>query len=526
MKKNLLIAFAILTSVANLRGQVVFSGAFDQGSLGKVELLDSTSIIVSPGDTMQCLSYVLSGRFDPENPVDVSLPANANWYAFSMTGVKGKQIYLTMRDNGVHGTSYSYDGKNWGHMKEYESQWHKIGKRFERDTVYIALYEPYTYPYHLSRMAEWSSRKDVQLDTIGFSFEGRPLQLLHITDSSVPAGGKKRVWIHGRIHPSEAPGSWLLDGLVEELTSDSPAAKEIRKQIDFYILPFTNPDGVANGLSRSNATGVNQEINYGRSVDSTVVEVRAIKQALSRLIAQGPLDLLINNHSQLADFATFWMHRSEGTTERYQNMQWTLTGLTSSFNPYLRPRDMCFSSIAPRYVEGWVWNQYKDAGIAITLETPYNCFSNNTQGEWSNPANMHKFGRRLLEAIAEYFEISTPGRIIVETPDKVSKDWTTLDESMSYMGKNGLKALKEGAKIKYSLDNLESGQYTIYRYVAGKNIHPAKGSEFRQSDEDPGVHGWVFESDWTQKKDGKFRYTYSASQAGETADALLIVKLR
>ena len=204
-------------------------------------------------------------------------------------------------------------------------------------------------------MAEWEQREDCEIDTIGYSFEGRPLQVLHITDKSVPASMKKLVWIHGRIHPSETPGSWLLDGLVEKLTSDDVESGELRRKIDFYIMPFANPDGVANALSRSNITGVNQEINFGRSDDSTVVEVKAIKKNFERLTEKKPLDLMINNHSQHDDFATFWMHKAEGTSSAYQGKLWTLAGLTCSFNPYIRPTDMSFSSIAPRYAEGWCW---------------------------------------------------------------------------------------------------------------------------------------------------------------------------
>lgn len=225
-----------------------FDADFEAGALGDVTLLDSVRVIVAPGDTVEHLSYLVGGSYDPLNPVDVDLEPSANWYFFRMTGIKGKQIYLTMRDNGVHRTSCSYDGEHWGHLPIEQSDRRRLDKRFDHDTVYIALYEPYTYTYLQQRLADWTKRADVVLDTIG--------------------------WSHDRQHPSESPGSYLLDGLIGCLSDDTPEGAALRKGIDAYILPFANPDGVAHGLSRCNVTGVNQEINFGRSEDSTVVEVK------------------------------------------------------------------------------------------------------------------------------------------------------------------------------------------------------------------------------------------------------------
>ena len=524
MKKALTFTIAVLTSVACLRGQVIFSGDFEQGALGEVEMLDSMRFVVTPGDTVECLSYAVRGHFDPLNPVDTSLAPSANWYDFRMTGVKDKQIFLTFPDNGVHRTSYSYDGEQWNHMEAYESDWGRVGKRFTRDTVYIALFVPYTWSRHIARMAEWEKREDVEIDTIGFSFEGRPLQVLHITDKSVPASGKKLVWMHGRIHPSETPGSWLMDGLVEKLTSDDPDSREMRRRIDFYIMPFANPDGVANGLSRSNITGVNQEINYARSEDSTVVEVKAIKAMFEKLTAERPFDIMLNNHSQLADFATFWMHRAEGTTMSYQGRLWTFAGLSCSFNPFLKQTDMSFSDMADRYAEGWCWNHLGERTVALTLETPYNCFSNNVDGEWASPENLGLFGERVLQAVAEFLEVSTPDRIIVETPATMPKGWELLDDSRSHMGDTGWRALKKDASVTYVLKSLPAGEYTVYRYVPGLNIHPAAGSFFREGDEDPGTHGWVEAGTHVQQRTGEYRYIYRSTSEGDTADALLLVR--
>lgn len=523
--RKLFISFSFLILFSTItEAQVAFNANFESGSFGGATLLDSMNFCVSPGDTVQHLSYLVNGHFDPVNPIDTTLEPSANWYYFSMTGVKGKQVYLTLKDCGTHRTMYSYDNVNWQHLDMNEAPRHKVDKRFKRDTVFFALYIPYTYTYLQERLAEWSSREGTTIDTIGYSFEHRPLQMLHITDTSIAQSEKYIVWIHGRQHPSETPGSWFLDGVIEDLTADTPQGRTLRKHIDAYILPFTNPDGVYNGLSRSNITGVNQEINFGRSDDSTVVEVKAIKEMYAKLSAERPVDVMINSHSQLADHATFWMHTGRSTTYDFLRKQWILTGLTCCFNDYLVPEDMLFSAPAPRYPEGWFWSRVGDKTLAITIETPYTCYTRNKEGIWTDNDNLKALGKRFLQAMAEYLEISTPGRLIIETPEHISSDWALIDVNQeTFMGKDGWKALKKGAKVLYSASHLEEGDYDLYRYIPGKNIEPPVGKD-NIIGEETGALGWVHQFTFHQRKTGNFRYVYHSKEAGDYADAILLIK--
>ena len=529
MRKLKIAALLLAIGISAAHAQVRFDAGFEGGSLGNVVQLDSTSVIVAPGDTVVHLSYLITGKFDPENPIDTSLAPSANWYYFRMTGVKGKQIYLTTRDNGVERTSYSYDGVNWGHLPLAESERHRLDKRFTHDTVFIALYVPYTWSYLQERIGSWSTRDGVTLDTIGFSHEGRPLQMLHITDPSVPSDRKALVWVHGRQHPSESPASYLVDGLVEYLTSDTPEGRSLRQQVDAYVLPFANPDGVANGLSRSNALGVNQEINFGRSDDSTVVEVRAIKAMFEKLTADRPFDVMLNSHSQLADFATLWMHRGSSTSDEYLRKEWAFAGLLSSFNPCIKPEDMNFSNIASRYAEGWCWNNAGAATLALTIETTYNCYSQDLDGLWADNDNIRGFGKRTMQAVAEYLGISLPGRYIVETPARMKGGWQPAsDNAHSFLGSDAWIATRAGAKVTYTMDGPPAGRYEIYRYATGNCIEPAGQTHLwdREAGKwfDTGIHGWVREGEAVVTSAGRFRYTIRAKEPGEFADALLLVR--
>lgn len=510
-------------------GPVRFDADFESGSLGPVKKIGAKRVRVAPGEKVPHLSYVINGKYDPENPIDTALTPSANWYCYRLTGIKGKQLYLTTPDNGVAATSYSYDGIHWDHLPLNESPGSFLDKRFDRDTVFLALYAPYTYSYLQERLKEWTTRPDVTLDTIGSSYEGRPLQLLHITDPTVPADRKARIWIHSRIHPSESPASYLVDGLIDYLTDNTPEGKSLRQQIDAYILPFANPDGVANGLSRSNALGVNQEINFGRCEDSTVVEVRAIKQTLERLTAERPFDIALNSHSQMSESATFWMHRGSSTSDAYFRKLWTFTGLTCSFNPCIRPQDMNFSDIASRYVEGWFWEHFGEQTVALTIETTYNCYSFDRDGLWADNDNIRYFGVRTMQAIAEYLGLSLPGRYLIETPDRMEAGWEPFrGNEHSFLGSGAWKATRAGARVTYSKTDLPAGRYDIYRYEPGDCIEPQ--DQYNLLDKrtgewiDPGVHGWIYEATVEQVRNGIFRYTRQAHAPGDFADALLLLR--
>ncbi|MBT3380318.1 MAG: hypothetical protein HN742_21300 [Lentisphaerae bacterium] len=83
----------------------------------------------------------------------------------------------------------------------------------------------------------------VTLSTIGESREGRPLQLLTITDSTTgPATEKPAYLIHGNIHAAELSGTHAALFTARQLVIDH-ANSDLLTDIAFYIIPRINPDG-------------------------------------------------------------------------------------------------------------------------------------------------------------------------------------------------------------------------------------------------------------------------------------------
>ena len=66
---------------------------------------------------------------------------------------------------------------------------------------------------------------------------------------------KPIIIILGRQHFGETPSSFIIHGLINFLLSRNKKAFKIREQIEFWILPVVNPDGIISGDYRYNTQG-------------------------------------------------------------------------------------------------------------------------------------------------------------------------------------------------------------------------------------------------------------------------------
>jgi murein tripeptide amidase MpaA len=66
---------------------------------------------------------------------------------------------------------------------------------------------------------------------------------------------KKNIIICSRVHPGESNASYIMQGFIKFITSNTNEAIELRKRIIFRIIPMTNPDGVIVGNYRTSLSG-------------------------------------------------------------------------------------------------------------------------------------------------------------------------------------------------------------------------------------------------------------------------------
>jgi murein tripeptide amidase MpaA len=67
---------------------------------------------------------------------------------------------------------------------------------------------------------------------------------------------RKCVIISSRVHPGESNASFVMEGFLEFMLGNEPAAKALRDHFVFKIVPMLNPDGVIVGNYRCSLSGL------------------------------------------------------------------------------------------------------------------------------------------------------------------------------------------------------------------------------------------------------------------------------
>lgn len=104
----------------------------------------------------------------------------------------------------------------------------------------------YTYADFLRFVRSLPAHPGLTKQMVGRSDGGREHWELAVTDPSVPAEKKRKIFWHAREHAYETWSSFAIEGLLEFLLSD--AAAEFRRRYIIVLHPMTNVDGVAQGF--------------------------------------------------------------------------------------------------------------------------------------------------------------------------------------------------------------------------------------------------------------------------------------
>jgi hypothetical protein len=153
-------------------------------------------------------------------------------------------------------SAVSSNGKDWKTVPTENLNDEHFGLqlqvKLESECTQVSRLVPYTDSDLQQLIKKIREHPDVRVYNIGATVEARPLEMIEIGDPQAPY----RICMRARAHPWESGGSWLVDGLSTFLTSDSPEAAQIRKEVCFCIMPMANKDGVYRGMSRFNTRGI------------------------------------------------------------------------------------------------------------------------------------------------------------------------------------------------------------------------------------------------------------------------------
>lgn len=399
------------------RRATTVSSDFESGNIGAIQEVAQTE-------------WVLSLPDDNDN---ADLPDSwRTWWYVRFDNVSTTQpISVTVNNNAwpfFYVPVYSYDRRTWHRFEDSEvsqpdAMSTKVVKQFARSTVWMARFYPYTFTDQTSYLRRIDRSRFLSREVVGTTAQGRPLEVLTITDRGVPDTGKLRIWIHARSHPAETGSSFLLEGLIDLLLSRDSDAERLREQFVFSIMPMHNIDGVVIGNYRTTPASENLENLWLRDPADPFLlrasaprEIHVLRDAIAATMTAPdaiPVSIALNLHSSNSepDTAAFFFphfgpeslgYAPEEARLYQQSIAFTdaVEGFYGTGKIQPRPADGGRSFVTNNFPETWWWHNRGADVMAITLETVYGRAG--FAPRWVEPDDLRALGRAVGLAVLSY----------------------------------------------------------------------------------------------------------------------------
>jgi hypothetical protein len=150
---------------------------------------------------------------------------------------------------------------------------------------------------------------------------------------------KPALFVSARVHPGETPASWVMQGMLDFLTSDSPQAQLMRQSFVIFVVPMLNPDGVVVGNNRCNLAGVDLNRQWKTPIKGVHPTVHSLKQFMlgQRRVREVYMYLDLHGHSR--KYNVFMYGCDDKKRPRPQ--------VPSPYSPLMR---MCMSPLSMQYM--------------------------------------------------------------------------------------------------------------------------------------------------------------------------------
>ena len=193
------------------------------------------------------------------------------------------------------------------------------------DEVYFAHCFPLTYTSlkltMKSILAQDPSGSYVRSSTVCKTNGGLMLDCLTVTNfnsSAEELRSRLGVVITARVHPGETNGSWVMDGILKQLTSATAEAEELRNRLVFKLVPMVNPDGVTEGNYRSSLCGFDLNRRFNLKDDNSqrsrdAIEVIGLKNLIDSFRKEREVYLFcdFHGHSRKMDVFSYGCTHNE-----------------------------------------------------------------------------------------------------------------------------------------------------------------------------------------------------------------------
>lgn len=348
-------------------------------------------------------------------PDDIELAIRADshadfrqWFHFRLQGARATRCVMRFANAGS--CTYVDGWKDYAAVASYDRQeWFRVPTTFdgrelvithapERDSVYYAYFEPYSWERHLDLLGRMEGSPRVRVSRLGQSVEGRDVDLVTVGESDA---AKLPVWIIARQHPGETMAEWFVEGLLDRLVSPHDAtARALLGRATFYVVANMNPDGAVRGNLRTNAAGANLNREWLAPSVERSPEVLVVREAMERtgvdvfIDAHGDEGLpyvFVDGGDRLASF-------TPAQRERERRFATALEAVNPDFQTvhgYHRDKE---TKVNLALASKWVGHRF--GALSLTLEMPFKDNANlpDPRSGW-NGARSARLGADFLPAL-------------------------------------------------------------------------------------------------------------------------------
>ncbi len=238
------------------------------------------------------------------------------WFHFRVSGLGGAGVRCVLVN-----PEQTLDGTDWsGNCIVYrigKGAWARTGKplrievvggrcewAWDIDATGDEIEVAFCFPYQLADLEATLSQLDGAFASamIGMTPAGRQIVRLF---NRLPDGQTPAVFLTGRHHAGETPGSWVLDGLLRHIASE----KRLHEQITWWAVPFVDLDDVVDGSYGKDPYPCDCNRAYGpgfpRRVEIAAVmaDVRRLQQETEHLFF---IDLHAPGHNEHGSYVPIY----------------------------------------------------------------------------------------------------------------------------------------------------------------------------------------------------------------------------
>jgi murein tripeptide amidase MpaA len=354
-----------------------------------------------------------------DDPQDIRLRLRADnaadfrqWFHFRLTEAAGKPLRMVFENaaeaaypDGWPGYRCvaSYDRHNWFRVSatRYEDGRLVVEHTPERDCIYYAYFEPYSYERHLDLLCRAELSPYASVRNLGSSVEGRDLDLVVV---GRPAPERCPIWLIARQHPGETMAEWFVEGLLDRLLDPAdPVARRVREHAVLHIVPNMNPDGAVRGNLRTNAAGRNLNREWRAPDPAASPEVHLVREEMMRTGCRLFLDIHGDESLPYVFFST--AEEVPGFTAKAAAQQARFIQAFADASPDFQTEHGYqpgrFGEELLTLASKWVAHHF--GCVSLTLEMPFKDNANLPDGQagW-NGARSKRLGAAMLNAICRH----------------------------------------------------------------------------------------------------------------------------